>query len=189
MRWASAYKLDMKSSHRLVDVPKPQITGILELQPCIPGRGNHRMRDQYATWLCAFLQPGGDVDVVPEDVMWLHKHVTEIYANAEFKPVAAWRPDIPGPNGILEGDCEPDRAGGARELGEESVSSVFDDPRTMQCNSGLNDVQAHVGATRVHAGLVLGHASCITNCIGSEDDRQSWVGTRGLGTGPTPDQS
>ena len=33
------------------------------------------MRDQYATWLCAFLQPGGDVDVVPEDVMWLHEHV------------------------------------------------------------------------------------------------------------------
>src|SRR6476620_2476739 len=78
MRWASAYKLDMKSSHRLVDVPKPQITGILELQPCIPGRGNHRMRDQYATWLCAFLQPGRDVDVVPEDVMWLPKHVPEI---------------------------------------------------------------------------------------------------------------
>ena len=76
-----------------------------------------------------------------------------------------------------------------RELGEGSVSSVFDDPRTMQCNSGLNDVQAHVGAARVDTRLILGHASCITNCIGSEDDRQSWVGTCGFGTGPAPDQS
>ena len=81
---------------------------------------------------CAFLQPSCDVDVVPEDVMWLHKHVTEIYANTELKPVAARRTNIPGPNGILEGDCEPDRACGARELGEEPVSSVLDDPRTMQ---------------------------------------------------------
>jgi hypothetical protein len=37
------------------------------------------------------LQPGGDVDVVPKNVMWLHKHVPEIYANAELKPVAARR--------------------------------------------------------------------------------------------------
>jgi hypothetical protein len=147
------------------------------------------MRDQHATRLCAFLQPGGDVDVVPEDVMWLHKHVPEIYANAELKPVAAWRTDIPGPNGILEGDCEPDRACGARELGQESVSSVLDDPRTMQRNSGLDDVQAHVSAARVHARLVLGYTSCITNCIGSEDDRQSRVGTCGLRAGIAPDQS
>jgi hypothetical protein len=147
------------------------------------------MRDQDATRLCAFLQPSGDVDVVAEDVMWLHKHVPEIYANAELKPVAAWRADIPGPNGILEGDCKPDRACSARELGEECVSSVLDDPRTMQRNSGLDDVQAHVGAARVHARLILGHASCITHGIDSEDDRQSWVGSCGLGTGAATDQS
>jgi hypothetical protein len=29
-------KPDMKASHRLVDVPEHQITGVLELQPRIP---------------------------------------------------------------------------------------------------------------------------------------------------------
>jgi hypothetical protein len=74
---------------------------------------------------------------VPKDVVWLHIHIAEVYADAEFDAIA-YPTGIPNPNRGLEAECEPDRPSRTGKFGKETVPRMLYDPRAVVGNLWLD---------------------------------------------------
>ena len=146
------------------------------------------MRDQYAARLCAFLHPRGYVHIVPKDVVRLHVYIAEIYTDAKSQLLSAPLPSIPVSHGILEHNRKPDCPSSARELSEEAISSVLDDPRVVMNNPWRDDIPINCHTARVHPGLVLGHTSRVSDGIGGKNDGQAVVYARSRSAGVIADE-
>ena len=141
------------------------------------------MRDQYATRPSAFLHPSGDVHIVPEDVVRLHVHIAEIYSDTKSQLRSPTPLSIPVPHGILEHNREPNCPRRARELSQEPISSVLNDPRAVMNDLWRDDIPINGHTARVHPGLVFGHTSRVRDGIGGENDGQSIVARCNHGAG------
>jgi hypothetical protein len=125
---------------------------------------------------------------VPKDVVWLNIHIAEVYADAEFDPIAAHPTGIPNANNSLEAECEPDRPGRTGKFGKETIPRMLYDPRPVMGNLWLDYMSMNRQAAGVDTGLVYGHALRVANRIRSEDNRQSWARMCGFYAGVTIDQ-
>jgi hypothetical protein len=87
-----------------------------------------RVGDQYSARLSQRLQPRRYVHPIPEDVVLLNDHVTEVDADAEVNSPLWQGSLIALGHPALDLNGAPDGIDHAGELGKEAVAGVLNDP-------------------------------------------------------------
>ncbi len=89
------------------------------------------IRDADTAGVGEALEAGRDVDAVAVDLLAIHHHVTEVYADAEFHPALGWQIRVFSLERGLDLDRALDRIHDAGELGEDTVTRGIDEASVM----------------------------------------------------------
>src|SRR5690349_14154368 len=96
------------------------------------------LRYQHAAWVGQRLQACGDIDVIAKYVVWFDDDVTQGDTDAEREPALSRLSLVFLPDRVLKGRGAPHGFDGARELGDEAVTCILDDPAAVIRNRRLD---------------------------------------------------
>ena len=88
----------------------------------------HLVRHANSAGLGDALQPGGDIDAVAEDAVFVIDDVAEIDADTELHALLGLDAGVALAHGALNGDRALDRVHDAGKLGQDAVTRRVDDP-------------------------------------------------------------
>ncbi len=91
----------------------------------------NRVRDENAARLGQRLQPGGDIDAVPEDILRFDDHIAEVDANSKIDALVLWDIIVAVSHCALDFRGAADRIQHTRKFGQHAVAGVFYDAPAM----------------------------------------------------------
>lgn len=131
----------------------------------------HHARHADSTDLREALDPGGDVHVVPIDLLTLDQDLAQVDTDAKLHPPLLGKLRIPGGQVLLEHHGALDRVDNTAELRQQAVACEVDDPATVAADEPRH--QLTVGLDHFDRGrLVVAHEPAVAVNVGAQDSRQ-----------------